>query len=430
MRFPNMNFHTHTTYCDGKETAEQMVQAAIAKGFTRLGFSGHGFNDFRPEDQEVWCMRPEDVPKYQTEVRALAEKYQDKIEILCGVEQDACSTAPTEGFDYVIGSVHYVEKNGMYYCVDESPEVLEQGIREGFGGDVYALTKRFFEIEAEVVSRTNATFIGHFDLVTKFNEGSRYFDPMDKRYRTAALSAMDALLETGRPFEINTGGMYRGLRTEPYPSLQLLRDLKERRGKILLSSDSHDGASLGFRFAEVAQAAKEIGFDSVLVLKKDGWEEFNYYRSLNYYKRGIKKCCLQRKICKQHFIFDEALTFSAVTAELCCHIGIFFGIFCRHICQSDVIYNLIQCHLHFLPDGKGNAVVGIGAVGMVNTVHRGQRAFQHTQYLADGGCFGRIGQRIAALCATEAFYQTGLGQWVDNLLQIFFGNTLILGDCL
>ena len=208
------------------------------------------------------------------EVRALAEKYQDKIEILCGVEQDACSTAPTEGFDYVIGSVHYVEKNGMYYCVDESPEVLEQGIREGFGGDVYALTKRFFEIEAEVVSRTNATFIGHFDLVTKFNEGSRYFDPMDKRYRTAALSAMDALLETGRPFEINTGGMYRGLRTEPYPSLQLLRDLKERRGKILLSSDSHDGASLGFRFAEVAQAAKEIGFDSVLVLKKDGWEEF------------------------------------------------------------------------------------------------------------------------------------------------------------
>ena len=74
MRFPNMNFHTHTTYCDGKETAEQMVQAAIAKGFTRLGFSGHGFNDFRPEDQEVWCMRPEDVPKYQAEVRALDRK--------------------------------------------------------------------------------------------------------------------------------------------------------------------------------------------------------------------------------------------------------------------------------------------------------------------------------------------------------------------
>lgn len=82
------------------------------------------------------------VPKYQAEVRALAEKYQDKIEILCGVEQDACSTLHDRGLCYVVGSVHYVEKNGMYYCVDESPEVLEQGIREGFGGDVYALTKQ------------------------------------------------------------------------------------------------------------------------------------------------------------------------------------------------------------------------------------------------------------------------------------------------
>ncbi len=268
--FLRMDFHTHTTYCDGTESVEQMIQAAIAKGFLRLGFSGHGFNDFQPEAE--WCMRPEDVPKYQAEVCALTEKYKDKIEIFCGVEQDACSTAPTEGFDYVIGSVHYVEKDGVYYAVDESPEVLEQGIREGFGGDAYALVRRFFEMEAEVVARTNATFIGHFDLVTKFNEGNRYFDPMEKRYRTAALSAMDALLETGKPFALNTGGIYRGWRREPYPSFSLLRELHERKGEILLSGDSHAGAALGFRFAEMAELLREIGFRTVRVLQKGGWE--------------------------------------------------------------------------------------------------------------------------------------------------------------
>ena len=273
-KFPKMNFHTHTTYCDGKESVESMVQAAIAKEFVRLGFSGHCFNDFRPEDQEVWCMKLHEIPNYQAEVRAMAEKYKEKIEILCGVEQDFCSSASTEDFDYVIGSVHYAEKDGQYYCVDESPEVLEKAIREGFGGDVYALTKRFFEMEAEVVQTTKATFIGHFDLVTKFNEGNRYFDPMDKRYRHAALEAMDALIETDRPFEINTGGMYRGFRKEAYPSLQLLKDLKERGGSILLSSDSHDGQSIGFRFTEAAQAAKEIGFQTVKVLGKNGWDEF------------------------------------------------------------------------------------------------------------------------------------------------------------
>ena len=274
MRFPKVNLHTHTTYCDGKESVESMIQAAIAKDFVRLGFSGHVFNDFRPEDQDIWCMSPERTQKYIEEVRMMAEKYKDKIDILCGIEQDFCSNVSTEGFDYVIGSVHYTEKDGKYYCVDESPEVLEKAIREGFSGDVYALTKRFFEMEAEVVKKTNATFIGHFDLVTKFNEGNRFFDPMDKRYRHAALEAMDALIETGRPFEINTGGMYRGFRTEAYPSIQLLKDLKERGGSILLSSDSHDGNSIGFRFAEAAQTAKEIGFKTVKVLSLDGWSDY------------------------------------------------------------------------------------------------------------------------------------------------------------
>ena len=273
-KFPKMNFHTHTTYCDGKESVESMIQAALAKDFTRLGFSGHCFNDFRPEDQEVWCMSPQGTREYMAEVRAMAEKYKGKIEILCGVEQDFCASTSTEGFDYVVGSVHYVEKDGMYYCVDESPEVLEWAIQEGFGGDPYALTKRFFEQEAEVVQKTNATFIGHFDLVTKFNEGNRFFDPMDKRYRDAALTAMDALIKTGHPFEINTGAMYRGLRKEPYPSVQLLKDLHERKGDILLSIDSHDGASLGFAFDEIAKLVKEIGFRGVKVLSRDELEDF------------------------------------------------------------------------------------------------------------------------------------------------------------
>ena len=39
----NTNFHTHTTFCDGKDTPEQMVLAAIQKGFSALGFSGHAY---------------------------------------------------------------------------------------------------------------------------------------------------------------------------------------------------------------------------------------------------------------------------------------------------------------------------------------------------------------------------------------------------
>ena len=36
------NFHTHTTFCDGKSTVEEVVRSAIEKGFDAIGFSGHG----------------------------------------------------------------------------------------------------------------------------------------------------------------------------------------------------------------------------------------------------------------------------------------------------------------------------------------------------------------------------------------------------
>ena len=94
IRVPKVNLHTHTTYCDGKESVESMIQAAIAKDFIRLGFSGHVFNDFRPEDQDIWCMSPERTQKYSAEVRAMAEKYKDKIDILCGGSQKALSAPP------------------------------------------------------------------------------------------------------------------------------------------------------------------------------------------------------------------------------------------------------------------------------------------------------------------------------------------------
>ena len=40
------NYHTHTNYCDGKNTAEEIVKKAIELGLSELGFSGHSYTDF------------------------------------------------------------------------------------------------------------------------------------------------------------------------------------------------------------------------------------------------------------------------------------------------------------------------------------------------------------------------------------------------
>ena len=79
------NCHTHTIYCDGKNTAREMVEAAIEKGFVSLGFSGHS----PMKDKNDWTMSAEDVSRYAEEINSLKGEYADKIDILCGIELDA-----------------------------------------------------------------------------------------------------------------------------------------------------------------------------------------------------------------------------------------------------------------------------------------------------------------------------------------------------
>ena len=46
------DFHTHTTFCDGKNTPRQMVESAFRKGLTDFGISGHG--DYSFCDWTAW----------------------------------------------------------------------------------------------------------------------------------------------------------------------------------------------------------------------------------------------------------------------------------------------------------------------------------------------------------------------------------------
>ena len=91
MRYQDL--HVHTTFCDGKNSPEEMVCAALEQGLWRIGFSAHSHTFF----DESYCLKKERYGEYRAEIARLKEAYGDKISILCGVEQDRYSTAPTQG---------------------------------------------------------------------------------------------------------------------------------------------------------------------------------------------------------------------------------------------------------------------------------------------------------------------------------------------
>lgn len=267
MKFPKCNLHTHTRYCDGRNTAEEMVTAAISAGMEIIGFSGHSplsLND--PDCDDDWCMTRDGAEHYRSEIAALKEKYGDRILVLCGIEQDFLSGKPTESYDYVIGSVHFVRAPDGALCpVDAEPERVRNDVEKHFGGDFYAWTQRYFETVSHVVEVTGCDIIGHFDLVQKFNENDKLFAAGEPRYRKPLIDALTRLLATGRIFEINTGAMSRGYRKEPYPDAYALRWIAANGGKVMLTADAHRKDDLMFGFREAASIAKSCGVGGLVV---------------------------------------------------------------------------------------------------------------------------------------------------------------------
>lgn len=238
------DLHTHTTYSDGKNTPEEMVLSAIDKGLKIIGISDHSYTETDAE----YCMASAKTANYINEITALKEKYRDKIEVLCGIEQDYYSDILPYKFDYMIGSVHLVEKNGEMISVDFSAEYLKEKIEKHFNNDFYSFAECYFDTVGKVIEKTKADIIGHFDLISKFCEKENLFDQNNPRYISAWKKAVDKLLPYNVPFEINTGAISRGYRTSPYPSQPIYNYIKENGGKFILSSDSHSAENITFLF--------------------------------------------------------------------------------------------------------------------------------------------------------------------------------------
>lgn len=240
----NFDLHIHTTYSDGINTPEEIIKAAIDMGLNEIGFSDHSYTPF----DTSYCISKDNIESYVKEINFLKEKYREQIKVSLGIEQDYYSTVSTEGYDYVIGSVHYIKIDNDYIPVDESVEIIKNAVEKHFNGDIYSLIEKYYDTVTDVCNKTNADIIGHIDLISKFNENNILFDENNELYIRAYMKACDKLLEYNKVFEINTGAISRGYRTSPYPSKSIYAYLKKHNAKFILSSDSHSKNNICYLF--------------------------------------------------------------------------------------------------------------------------------------------------------------------------------------
>ena len=264
------NLHVHTNYADGKDTPEEIIVEAIQRGFTSIGFSEHSYMSFSSYPHQMTVPQTED---YKQEIAALKNKYKGTIDIFCGMEFEFFSEQPTDGFDYMIGSVHYLDVNGTPLGFDRGLEETLDYVNNNFGGDGLAFAKKYFETVARLPERRSFDIIGHFDLLTKNNEQGRFIDTADKKYLDMGFEAIDALKGKIPFFEVNTGAISRGYRTAPYPQMDFLKEFHHQGFGALITSDCHNKSFLDCFYDESRELLAAAGFRSKWILTDRGFVE-------------------------------------------------------------------------------------------------------------------------------------------------------------
>ena len=279
------NFHTHSKFCDGKNTAEEMVLAAIDKGFTVLGFSGHCIHPMNPEFykpfDDVWHIPSSDIKSYTEEIRRLKEKYACKLQIYLGFEADYFDS-PEYGTaipdktsyaefspDYLIGAVHFVTTDKGFYTVDHHAEVIKENLIKLYSKpngeiDGKKAVCDYFEAERTMLLKGNFDILAHPDLLRKRNGELKIFDENESWYKDELRATAKVIANAGVITEINTGAIARGAMDDTYPSQQFLELLHNYGVPVCINSDAHTTDGLDCAFDRAAEKARRAGYKELV----------------------------------------------------------------------------------------------------------------------------------------------------------------------
>lgn len=244
--------HIHSPYCrhGSEDTFEEYIEKAIEIGLMEITFTEHlplpeGFKD--PSAENDSAMSTDKLDDYLEDVKALKEKYGDKIKINVGLEVDYI-----EGYEQVtkemlnnigkniddaILSVHIIKINNKYHCVDYNPEEFGK-ISEMLGG-VDNLYSKYYQTVKKAINADLGEYkpkrIGHLNLVRKFNK----VYPHDYSSNKELLELVKLLKDNNYEVDYNISGLRKDTCKEPYINGYLLDLIKEYNIPMILGSDSH-----------------------------------------------------------------------------------------------------------------------------------------------------------------------------------------------
>lgn len=239
------SFRSH----DGKASIADHCARAVELGLDELGFSEH--KDFDPADPVVNHF---DYDAYMREIEAARQEWGDRLTIRAGVEIDyqrwfedrIAAYLDTHDFDFVLGSVHYVDR-----VMIMTPEYHRNRTRQQAYAD-------YFQAVRDSVDCGLFDIMSHLEYANR--RGLAAWGPYDPAAFHEDLEALFArMIARNMPLEINTAGLHQGLGVT-YPTAQTVA-LYARQGGTQLSigSDAHHPNQLAHAYTAAVQIALDNG---------------------------------------------------------------------------------------------------------------------------------------------------------------------------
>ncbi len=244
-----VDLHNHTTRCNHAiGSIDEYIKRAIEIGVDIYGFSEHA-----PMDLDTkYRLSFDEMALYEAEVLEAKQRYIDQIKILLGYEVDYIegyidSRVLNAEVDYLIGSVHFIDKWGF-----DNPEF----IGEYKSRDIDTIWQDYFDAIEAMADSGKFDIVGHLDLIKVF----RYMPSRD--IRLLAQNALKAIKCSNMTLEINSAGLRKPI-GEIYPSRVLLEMAFELEIPITFGSDAHSVSQVGEGYESVVELARDVGYSSV-----------------------------------------------------------------------------------------------------------------------------------------------------------------------
>lgn len=270
----------HTCYSHGCNTPFEMHAAATKKGLSLIGLSEHsprpqGF-DYKNEYRERLARHlPDYISQTKQIKKSLATAAGTTCAILVGMEMDwlegqrdftekACRAY---NFDYLIGSVHFLEHwgfdDGDELWIDASQEECNKRYENYFRAWKQMIRSGLFQIAA------------HPDLIKIYSVDKFHTWLQNAKSRDIVMDCLKDLRDYGMAMEISSAGLRKAC-AEIYPCAEIMEMAARLELPVSMASDAHNCMDVGFAFPQLADYAKYFGFRHQAVFNQGHMELFEF----------------------------------------------------------------------------------------------------------------------------------------------------------